>query len=73
MFAGIRAESPVLHVELSGGSGRYRHDDKAPRIISLHRDQLRAGPAGARRPTCGNPDGVPALIVHGGPGSGCTV
>jgi proline iminopeptidase len=22
--------------------------------------------------TCGNPDGVPALIVHGGPGSGCT-
>jgi proline iminopeptidase len=21
--------------------------------------------------TCGNPDGVPALIVHGGPGSGC--
>ena len=23
--------------------------------------------------TCGNPDGVPVLIVHGGPGSGCTV
>lgn len=22
--------------------------------------------------TCGNPDGVPALVVHGGPGSGCT-
>jgi len=22
--------------------------------------------------TCGNPNGVPALIVHGGPGSGCT-
>ena len=22
--------------------------------------------------TCGNRDGVPALIVHGGPGSGCT-
>jgi proline iminopeptidase len=22
--------------------------------------------------TCGDPDGVPALIVHGGPGSGCT-
>jgi proline iminopeptidase len=22
--------------------------------------------------TCGNPDAVPALIVHGGPGSGCT-
>jgi proline iminopeptidase len=22
--------------------------------------------------TCGNPDGVPAMIVHGGPGSGCT-
>jgi proline iminopeptidase len=21
---------------------------------------------------CGNPDGLPALIVHGGPGSGCT-
>jgi proline iminopeptidase len=23
--------------------------------------------------TCGNPEGVPALIVHGGPGSGCSV
>ena len=22
--------------------------------------------------TCGNPDGLPALIVHGGPGSGCS-
>jgi proline iminopeptidase len=22
--------------------------------------------------TCGNPDGVPVLIVHGGPGSGCS-
>jgi proline iminopeptidase len=22
--------------------------------------------------SCGNPDGLPALIVHGGPGSGCT-
>ncbi|MDT0445787.1 prolyl aminopeptidase [Streptomyces johnsoniae] len=22
--------------------------------------------------TCGNPDGVPAVVVHGGPGSGCT-
>jgi len=22
--------------------------------------------------TCGNPDGKPALVVHGGPGSGCT-
>ena len=22
--------------------------------------------------TCGNPDGVPALVLHGGPGSGCT-
>lgn len=21
---------------------------------------------------CGNPDGIPALVVHGGPGSGCT-
>lgn len=21
--------------------------------------------------TCGNPDGIPALAVHGGPGSGC--
>ena len=21
---------------------------------------------------CGNPDGKPALVVHGGPGSGCT-
>jgi len=23
--------------------------------------------------TCGNPDGLPALVVHGGPGSGCSV
>lgn len=22
--------------------------------------------------TCGNPDGVPAIVVHGGPGSGCS-
>ncbi len=22
--------------------------------------------------TCGNPDGTPALMLHGGPGSGCT-
>jgi len=22
--------------------------------------------------TCGNPDGKPALTVHGGPGSGCS-
>jgi cytochrome P450 len=35
MFAGIRAETPVLHVELGGGSALYRHDEKAPRITSL--------------------------------------
>ena len=37
MFAGIRAETPVMHVELGAGSGggRYRHDEKAPRITSL--------------------------------------
>jgi proline iminopeptidase len=23
--------------------------------------------------TCGNPEGTPALVVHGGPGSGCSV
>ena len=23
--------------------------------------------------TCGNPGGLPALIVHGGPGSGCSL
>ena len=34
MFAGIRAETPVMHVELGSG-GRYRHDEKAPRITSL--------------------------------------
>jgi cytochrome P450 len=34
MFAGIRAENPVLHVEVGGGS-RYRHDERAPRITSL--------------------------------------
>jgi proline iminopeptidase len=22
--------------------------------------------------TCGNPNGTPALVLHGGPGSGCT-
>ncbi len=35
MFAGIRAETPVLHVEVGGGSGRYQHDEQAPRITSL--------------------------------------
>jgi cytochrome P450 len=35
MFAGIRAETPVMHVELGTGGGRYRHDEKAPRITSL--------------------------------------
>jgi cytochrome P450 len=34
MFAGIRVETPVMHVELGSG-GRYRHDEKAPRITSL--------------------------------------
>src|ERR1700745_3633243 len=34
MFAGIRADTPVLHGELGAGS-RYRHDEKAPRISSL--------------------------------------
>jgi len=34
MFAGIRAETPVMHVELGSG-GRYQHDEKAPRITSL--------------------------------------
>jgi proline iminopeptidase len=23
--------------------------------------------------TCGNPDGLPALVVHGGPGAGCSI
>lgn len=35
MFAGIRAQTPVLHVELGGGARTYRHDEKAPRITSL--------------------------------------
>ena len=36
MLAGIRADTPVLHVQLSTGpGGRYQHDDKAPRITSL--------------------------------------
>jgi cytochrome P450 len=34
MLAGIRTDSPVLHVELGTGS-RYRHDQKAPPITSL--------------------------------------
>ena len=36
MFAGIRADSPVLHVHLDTGSGaRYEHDPDAPPITSL--------------------------------------
>jgi cytochrome P450 len=35
MFAGIRADTPVLHVELGGSGSRYRHEEKAPRITSL--------------------------------------
>src|SRR6201993_1803995 len=35
MFAGIRADTPVLHVELGGSASRYRHDEQAPRITSL--------------------------------------
>ena len=36
MMAGIRADSPVMHVQLGTGTGaRYRHDEKAPRISSL--------------------------------------
>jgi cytochrome P450 len=35
MFAGIRAQTPVLHVEVGGGPGRYRHDEQAPLITSL--------------------------------------
>jgi cytochrome P450 len=29
MFAGIRAQTPVLHVEVGGSPGRYRHDEQA--------------------------------------------
>jgi hypothetical protein len=33
MLAGIRADTPVLHVQLSTGpGGRYQHDEQAPRI-----------------------------------------
>ena len=36
MLAGIRADTPVLHVQLSTGpGGRYQHDEQAPRITSL--------------------------------------
>ena len=35
MLAGIRADTPVLHVELGGPGSRYRHDEQAPRITSL--------------------------------------
>jgi cytochrome P450 len=35
MFAGIRAQTPVLHVEVGGGPGRSRHDEQAPLITSL--------------------------------------
>jgi cytochrome P450 len=35
MFAGIREQTPVLHVEVGGGPGRDQHDGDAPRITSL--------------------------------------
>jgi cytochrome P450 len=36
MLAGIREDTPVLHVDFGTGSGgRYRHDQEAPRITSL--------------------------------------
>jgi len=36
MLAGIRADTPVLHVQLSTGpGGRYQHDEQAPQITSL--------------------------------------
>ena len=36
MLAGIREDTPVLHVDFgTGSSGRYRHDQEAPRITSL--------------------------------------
>ncbi|MDQ2812125.1 MAG: cytochrome P450 [Actinomycetota bacterium] len=35
MFAGIRAQTPVLHVEMGSGPGRDRHDERAPLITSL--------------------------------------
>jgi cytochrome P450 len=36
MMAGVRAGSPVLEVHLAAGSGRYRHDQKAPAIPTLY-------------------------------------
>ena len=36
MFAGIRADTPVMEVHFGAGSGgRYQHDERAPRITSL--------------------------------------
>jgi proline iminopeptidase len=44
-----------------------------PEIEPYARGMLEAGP-GHRVywETCGDPDGKPALVLHGGPGSGCT-
>ncbi len=36
MLAGIRADCPVLEVHLGTGPGRYRHDEKAPKISTLY-------------------------------------
>jgi cytochrome P450 len=36
MLAGIRADSPVLEVHLGAGPGRYRHDEKAPKLSTLY-------------------------------------
>lgn len=44
-----------------------------PRIEPLETGMLDVGDGNAIYwETCGNPDGLPAVVVHGGPGSGCT-
>ena len=44
-----------------------------PEIIPYQHGMLEAGDGNlVYWETCGNPDGKPAVVLHGGPGSGCT-
>ena len=44
-----------------------------PAIEPYHHDMLAVGDGNqVYWETCGNPLGKPAVVVHGGPGSGCT-
>ena len=57
----------VLHLLSDSVSGLY------PQIKPYERGMLEVGDGNlVYWETCGNPRGKPALVVHGGPGSGCS-